>query len=97
LVDKLGGLRDAIKEAKALAKLERIELIQVPALHSGRDNLLQKLLSDGEEDSPIFAKASVDPAKEFLKANAKWLRAIRAFNDPKGVYLTCPVLPDRRW
>jgi len=96
LVDKLGGLRDAIKEAKSLAKLEHAELIQVPALHSGRDNLLQKILSDDQDDSPIFAKASVDPAKEFLKANAKWLRAIRALNDPKGVYLTCPILPDRR-
>jgi len=96
LVDKLGGLRDAIKEAKALAKLDQIELIQVPALHSGRDNLLQKMLSDDQDDSPLFAKASVDPAKEFLKANAKWLRAIRVLNDPKGIYLTCPILPDRR-
>jgi len=97
LVDKLGGLRDAIKEAKALAKIDRVELVQVPALHSGRDNLLQKMLSDDQDESPVFAKASIDPAKEFLQANAKWLRAIRALNDPKGVYLTCPILPDRRW
>ncbi len=96
LVDKLGGLRDAIKEAKALAKAEDAELIQVPALNSGRENLIQKLLSDGDNESPLFAKASSDPAKEFLKANAKWLRSIRALNDPKGVYLTCPVVPDRR-
>ena len=96
LVDKLGGLRDAIKEAKALIKAEDAELIQVPALNSGRENLLQKLLSDGDNDSPLFAKASSDPAMEFLKANAKWLRSIRALNDPKGVYLTCPLVPDRR-
>jgi protease-4 len=96
LVDKLGGLRDAIKEAKSLAKTEEAELIQVPALHSGRENLLQKLLSDGDGDSPLFAKASSDPAKDFLKANAKWLRSIRAFNDPKGIYLTCPLVPERR-
>jgi protease-4 len=96
LVDKLGGLRDAIKEAKSLAKTEDAELIQVPALHSGRENLLQKLLSDGDDESPLFAKASIDPAKEFLKANAKWLRSIRSLNDPKGVYLTCPLVPERR-
>ena len=96
LVDKLGGLRDAIKEAKLLAKTDEAELIQVPALNSGRENLLQKLLSDGDNDSPLFAKASADPAKDFLKANAKWLRSIRALNDPKGVYLTCPLVPDRR-
>lgn len=96
LVDKLGGLRDALKEAKLLAKVEDVELVQIPALDSGRENLLQKLLSDGDGDSPLFAKASADPAREFLKANAKWLRAIRAWNDPKGVYLTCPFVPDRR-
>jgi len=96
LVDKLGGLRDAIKEAKLLAKTDEAELIQVPALNSGRENLLQKLLSDGDNDSPLFAKASADPARDFLKANAKWLRSIRALNDPKGVYLTCPLIPDRR-
>ena len=96
LVDKLGGLRDAIQEAKQLAKAEEIELIQVPALHSGRENFLQQLLSDGDNDSPVFAKASADPAKDFLKANARWLRAVRALNDPKGVYLTCPLVPTRR-
>jgi len=96
LVDKLGGLRDAIKEAKAMIKAEDAELIQVPALNSGRENLLQKLLSDGDNDSPLFAKASSDPAMEFLKANAKWLRSIRSLNDPKGVYLTCPLVLDRR-
>lgn len=96
LVDKLGGLRDAIKEAKLLAKLEEAELLQIPALHSGRETFLQKLLSDGEDESPLFAKASADPAMEFLKANARWLRQLRVWNDPRGVYLTCPVRPDRR-
>lgn len=96
LVDKLGGLRDAIKEAKLLAKAEEAELIQVPALNSGRENLFQKLLTDGDGDAPLFAKAASDPAKDFLKANAKWMRALRALNDPKGVYLTCPLVPERR-
>ncbi len=95
LVDKLGGLRDAITEAKLLAKTEEAELIQIPALNSGKETLLEMLLAD-EQDSPLFAKASRDPAKELLKANAKWLCAIRALNDPKGVYLTCPIVPARR-
>lgn len=96
LVDKFGGLRDAIKEAKSLAKTEDAELIQVPALNAGRESLFQRLLADGDGDSPLFAKASADPAKDFLKANARWLRSLRALNDPRGVYLTCPLLPDRR-
>ena len=95
LVDKLGGLRDAIKAAKELAQTEEAELVQIPALHSGRENFFQQLLSE-DEDSPLFAKASADPAREFLQANAKWLRSLRALNDPKGVYLTCPVAPQRR-
>jgi protease-4 len=95
LVDQFGGLRDAIKEAKRLAKLDEASWVQVPALHSGRENLLQQLLSDDEDQSPLFAKATADPAKDFLRANARWLRAIRAFNDPKDVYLTCPLVSPR--
>mgnify|MGYP000368233063 CR=1 FL=1 len=89
------GLRDAIKAAKELAQTEEAELVQIPALHSGRENFFQQLLSE-DEDSPLFAKASADPAREFLQANAKWLRSLRALNDPKGVYLTCPLIPERR-
>jgi len=95
LVDQLGGLRDAIKEAKRLAKLDEAAWVQVPALHSGRENLLQQLLSDDDDQAPLFAKVTDDPAKDFLRANARWLRAIRAFNDPKGVYLTCPIVSPR--
>jgi protease-4 len=95
LVDQLGGLRDAIKEAKRLAKLDEAAWVQVPALHSGRENFLQHLLSDDDDQEPLFAKASGDPAKDFLRANARWLRAIRALNDPKGVYLTCPLVAPR--
>ena len=95
LVDQLGGLRDALKEAKRLAKLDDAAWVQVPALHSGRENFLQKLLSDDDDQAPLFAKVSGDPAKDFLRANARWLRAIRALNDPKGVYLTCPFVAPR--
>jgi protease-4 len=95
LVDQLGGLRDAIKEAKRLAKLDEAAWVQVPALHSGRENFLQQLLSDDDDQEPLFAKASGDAAKDFLRANARWLRAIRALNDPKGVYLTCPLVAPR--
>ena len=65
--------------------------MQVPALHSGRENLLQQLLSEDDDQEPLFAKVTGDPAKDFLRANARWLRALRALNDPRGVYLTCPV------
>lgn len=95
LVDQLGGLREALKEAKRLAKLDDAAWVQVPALHSGRETFLQQLLSDDDDQAPLFAKVSGDPAKDFLRANARWLRAIRALNDPKGVYLTCPFVAPR--
>jgi protease-4 len=91
LVDKFGGLRDAINEAKELAKIKDAELIQVPSLHSGRENLLQKLLSEDGNEMPLFARAqSKDPALLFLKSHAETLKAIRSLNDPRGVYLSCP-------
>jgi len=92
LVDKFGGLRDAIREAKELAKIKDAEIVQVPALHSGRENILQKLLTDDGDESPLFTRAqSKDPALLFLKSHAETLKAIRSLNDPRGVYLSCPV------
>jgi protease-4 len=92
LVDKFGGLRDAIAEAQQLANLKDIELVQIPALHSGRENVLQKLLSEDGDDSPLFARLQAkDPALLFLRSHAEVLKAVRSLNDPRGVYLSCPV------
>jgi protease-4 len=93
LVDKFGGLRDAIKEAAAAAKLGQAEWVQIPALNSGRESFLQRILSDDRDESPMFAKMSAanDPVLQFIKAHAETLKSIRALNDPHGVYLTCPL------
>jgi hypothetical protein len=32
----------------------------------------------------------------FLRTHAETLRAIRTLNDPKGIYLTCPLRLERR-
>ena len=97
LVDKFGGLRDAIALAKSLAELKEAELVQVPALHEGRESLLQQLLSEGHEEHPLFTRAAPrDPALLFLRTHAETLRAIRALNDPQGLYLTCPFRLERR-
>jgi len=97
LVDKFGGLRDAIKEAQELAGLKEAEILQVPALHSGRANLLEKLLSEDGNDAPLFARMQAnDPALLFLRSHAEVLKAVRSLNDPRGVYLSCPVRVPRR-
>ncbi|MEI6461536.1 MAG: signal peptide peptidase SppA [Verrucomicrobiota bacterium] len=96
LVDRFGGLRDAIKLAAQMAKLNSVEIIQVPSLHSGRENLLQKILSNDDPESPLFAKTSgKDPALLFLRSHLEILRSLRALNDPRGVYLSCPAKPIR--
>jgi protease-4 len=97
LVDKFGGLRDAIALAKSLAELKEAQLVQIPALHEGEESLLQQLLTDDREDHPLFTRAAPrDPALLFLRTHAETLRAIRTLNDPKGVYLTCPLRLERR-
>jgi protease-4 len=97
LVDKFGGLREAIALAKSLAELKDAQLVQVPALHEGEESLLQQLLSDDREDHPLFTRsAPSDPAVLFLRTHAETLRAIRTLNDPKGIYLTCPLRLERR-
>ena len=61
------------------------------------ESLLQQLLSDGREDHPLFTRAAPsDPAVLFLRTHAETLRAIRTLNDPKGIYLTCPLRLERR-
>jgi len=63
----------------------------------GEESLLQQLLSDGREDRPLFTRAAPsDPAVLFLRTHAETLRAIRTLNDPKGIYLTCPLRLERR-
>lgn len=97
LVDKFGGLRDAIALAKTLAELKEAELVQVPALNQGRESLLQQLIADDHEEHPLFTRTTPrDPALLFLRTHAETLRAIRALNDPQGVYLTCPFSLPRR-
>lgn len=92
LVDRLGGLVDAINLAQELAKVSEASIIQIPSLHSGRENVLQKLLSEDENENPVFVQtAAKDPALLFLKTHLNFLKQVRGLNDPRGVYLRCPV------
>lgn len=92
LVDRMGGLHDSIKIAREIAKLDEAEIIQVPSLYSGRENILQKLISDDEGDQPLFARVRThNPAVAFIKANLELLKKVQTLNDPKGIYLSCPL------
>lgn len=90
LVDSFGGLRASIAAARKAAKLDRAEIVQVPRLNEGRENILEQLLA-GDEEDPVFTRGSdADPLRGLIRANASLLRTFRSLNDPKGVYLRGP-------
>lgn len=95
LVDRFGGLRDAIAEAARLAGLERHALRQVPGLHEDRRSLAEIILSDDEEN-PVFAKARREPLVSLLRDQLRSLESLRNLNDRRGIYLIAPVRVDVR-
>lgn len=90
LVDRLGGLRDAINVAAEAASLTNYTLTESPALGEAQTNLAELLLSD-EEPAPVFAQVSRDPALALLKAQWRTLERLRGLNDRRGIYLLAPV------
>jgi hypothetical protein len=80
-----------------MAKLDEAEIIQVPSLYSGRENIIQKLVAGDESDQPLFARVNTkSPALSFIKAHLDMLKKVQSLNDPKGIYLTCPVQLNNR-
>ena len=95
LVDRFGGLREAIAEAARQAGLENHSLRQFPGLHEDTRSLAELVLSDGEE-APLFAKARRDPALALLRAQLQSLGSLRNLNDRRGIYLLAPVRIESR-
>lgn len=88
LVDKLGGLDDALKAAAARASLASYDVSYIEKPLSPRDQLLAKLFDNGEEgDGTQPANRSpVDAVILRLKAE---LRGLALWNDPGHAYLHC--------
>ena len=90
LVDRFGGLGDAVALAAEGAKLERYTLAEHPALGEARANLAELLFGD-EEPAPVFAGLARDPALDILRAQWRALEGLRRLNDRRGIYLLAPV------
>jgi len=91
LVDRLGGLRDAIALAAEEAGLgEGYRLTESPALGEARAGLAEMLLGD-DEPAPVFAGAAQDPALRLLRDQWKVVEGLRRLNDRRGIYLLAPV------
>ena len=91
LVDKLGGLEDAIAAAAARAKLSDYELVWPAAVDSFEQRLLRRLLSAGEDLGLDFAASGLARGPlaglvgEVQRSTAELLR----WNDPRHLYLHC--------
>lgn len=88
LVDKLGGLDAALKAAAARAGLTDYDVSYVEKPLSPRDQLLAKLLDNGEETDggEPGSRSLVDQTVARLRAE---LQGLALWNDPGHVYLHC--------
>ena len=92
LVDRFGGLRDAIALAAEEAGLKAggYRLTETPALGEAKAGLAEMLFGD-DEPAPVFAGAAKDPAMELLRGQWKAIEGLRRLNDRRGIYLLAPV------
>ena len=87
LVDEIGGLDDAIAEAVEMAGLESdYRVVDYPRAHR-LEEVFQALLEDRELD------VSFDPSRRISRHIENELEWLKAFDDPRGIYL----LPDIRF
>ena len=88
LVDKLGGLDAALKAAAARAGLTDYDVSYVEKPLSPRDQLLAKLLDNGEESDggEPGSRSLVDQTVARLRTE---LQGLALWNDPGHVYLHC--------
>ena len=84
LVDEIGGLEDAIAEAVEMAGLESdYRVVDYPRAHN-LEEVIQAMLEDRDLD------VSLDPTRRIARRIENELEWLKAFDDPRGVYL----LPD---
>ncbi|MCG6921675.1 MAG: signal peptide peptidase SppA [Acidobacteria bacterium] len=90
LVDKLGGLEEAIESAATRAELEEgYSVFYVEPERSLRDRLLDRLLAVAAvaEDAPELT--AVPPAVHTIRSIEHELERLAVWNDPRSVYGHC--------
>ncbi len=87
LVDAIGGLEDAVKEAAKQAKLGNDwQLEEYPKRRSLEERILEKL--SGIRASKTVIK--LDPLTAEVKKMQEELAVVKSMNDPQGVYARLP-------
>lgn len=92
LVDKLGGLEEAVASAAAMAELDDYRVRYIEQELNPRDKLLIGMLRDAgivgkiQQRTGAWSAFTVDGVLAKLKQE---LDSLAQFNDPRGVYLHC--------
>ena len=87
LVDKIGGLDEAVRAAAGRAGLKEYDVSYVEKPLSPRDQLLAKLLDNGEDtEGPRARPSVVDSTLAKIRSE---LEGLALWNDPGHMYLHC--------
>lgn len=90
LVDKIGGLKEAIAHTRSLAKLPAdAPVVQLPEKIEPSEAIAELFSGNGRRE-PI-AKA-ITPESRLMRMTSKHLRRIESFNDRRQVYARLPYL-----
>ncbi|MER2554912.1 MAG: S49 family peptidase, partial [Thauera sp.] len=90
LVDKLGGLGDAIEAAAARAGVADYDVVWPEAGESLEHRLLRRLLRAGEElGIDLASRAAPAPLAAAAGEVQRAAEALLRFNDPRHLYLHC--------
>ena len=88
LVDKLGGLGDAIEHAVDIAGIKgEWQLIQVPE-ETDTTAFIEKLLGGAPKNEPLGSEGSISQKLRLLQRE---LSSLNVLNDPNGVYALMPL------
>ncbi|MBW4421868.1 MAG: signal peptide peptidase SppA [Myxacorys californica WJT36-NPBG1] len=88
LVDELGGMEDAIRDAAKRAKLDNWRVEEYPKSRTFEEQLLKRLVGSSLRSG---APKVDDPFAQTVETFQQNLKSLRSMNDPQNVYLRLPV------
>lgn len=93
LVDEMGGLKDAIKFAAKMAKIENDYKVDAPEGGKSPIEKFMKMLGGGEKRKITRVQG---PAEQLKAELEQTFNTLQSLNDPRGVYVRMPFDPVMR-
>jgi protease-4 len=91
LVDELGGLQDAVRDAAKRARIEADYRVDMPFEPKSTLGRILKLLNSGDDHTGGSSDDTrLGPAAELQFRFRKLLGSLQALNDPRGIYARMP-------